>query len=60
MEAVEALPEKQRFIFEHKYFDDLKYEEIAELTGGTVGGLKANYFHAVKKIEDYLKTKLNH
>lgn len=60
MEAVERLPEKQRLVFEHKYFDDLKYEEIAQLTGVSVGGLKANYFHAVQKIEDYLKTKLNH
>jgi RNA polymerase sigma-70 factor, ECF subfamily len=60
LEAVELLPEKQRLVFEHKYFGDLKYEEIAQLTGGSVGGLKANYFHAVQKIEDYLKTKLNH
>lgn len=60
MEAVERLPEKQRLVFEYKYFDDLKYEEIAALTGGSVGGLKANYFHAVQKIEDYLKSRLNH
>ena len=60
MEAVEKLPEKQRLVFEHKYFADLKYEEIAAITGGTTGGLKANYFHAVQKIEEYLKSKLNH
>ena len=60
MEAVESLPEKQRLVFEYKYFDDLKYEEISELTHVSVGGLKANYFHAVRKIEDFLKTKLNH
>jgi len=60
MEAVEILPEKQRLVFEYKYFDDLKYEEISQMTGVSVGGLKANYFHAVQKIEDYLKTKLNH
>ena len=60
MEAVAKLPEKQRLVFEYKYFDDLKYEEIAQITGGTTGGLKANYFHAVQKIEEYLKSKLNH
>lgn len=60
MEAVNELPEKQRMVFEYKYYDDLKYEEIANLTGGSVGGLKANYFHAVQKIETFLKTKLNH
>jgi RNA polymerase sigma-70 factor (ECF subfamily) len=60
MEALETLPEKQRLVFEYKYFEDLKYEEIAKLTGGSVGGLKANYFHAVGKIEAFLKLKLNH
>ena len=47
-------------VFEYKYFQDLKYEEIAKLTGGSTGGLKANYFHAVGKIEEFLKGKLNH
>ncbi|MNY16097.1 ECF RNA polymerase sigma-E factor [compost metagenome] len=59
-EAIETLPEKQRMVFEYKYFEDLKYEEISKLTGGSVGGLKANYFHAVGKIEEFLKSKLNH
>lgn len=59
-EAIETLPEKQRMVFEYKYFEDMKYEEIAKLTGGSVGGLKANYFHAVGKIEEFLKGKLNH
>jgi RNA polymerase sigma-70 factor, ECF subfamily len=59
-EALDTLPEKQRLVFEYKYFEDLKYEEIAKITGGTTGGLKANYFHAVGKIEVYLKSKLNH
>ena len=60
LEAVDTLPEKQRLVFEHKYFEELKYEEIAQLTGGSVGGLKANYFHAVQKIEEYLKGKIQH
>jgi len=52
--AVLTLPEKQRLVFNMKYYDDLKYEEIAEILNLTVGGLKASYHHAVKKIEKYL------
>jgi len=53
-EAIEKLPEKQRKVFEMKYFSEMKYIEMAELTGTSVGALKASYFHAVRKIEDYL------
>lgn len=53
-EAVNRLPEKQQLVFRMKYFDDLKYEEIADITGTSVGALKASYFHAVKKIEEYV------
>lgn len=52
--ALLKLPDKQRMVFNMKYFDDLKYEEIAEITGTSVGTLKSNYHHAVKKIEIYL------
>jgi len=52
------LPAKQRMIFNMKYFDDMKYEEIAELTGGTVGGLKASYHHAVNKLKAMFKNEL--
>lgn len=48
------LPEKQRLVFNMKYFDDLKYEEIAEITGTSVGALKASFHLAVKKIESEL------
>jgi RNA polymerase sigma factor (sigma-70 family) len=48
------LPDKQRLVFNMKYFDDMKYEEISEITGTSVGALKASYHLAVKKIEDYL------
>ncbi|WP_462249159.1 RNA polymerase sigma factor [Ekhidna sp.] len=48
------LPDKQRMVFNMKYFDDMKFTEIAEITGTSVGALKANYHHAVKKIEDFL------
>lgn len=54
-EAVLTLPDKQRLVFQMKYFDDLKYEEISEILGTTVGGLKASYHLAVKKIEKHLK-----
>ena len=52
--ALLKLPDKQRLVFNMKYFDDLKYEEIAAITGTSVGSLKANYHHAVKKIEEIL------
>lgn len=54
--AINLLPEKQQLVFKMKYFEDLKYEEISEILGTTVGGLKASYHHAVKKIEDYMNT----
>lgn len=53
--ALLKLPDKQRLVFNMKYFDDLSYEEIAEITQTSVGALKASYHHAVKKIEDFLK-----
>lgn len=52
--AIALLPEKQQLVFKMKYFQELKYEEISAILGTTVGGLKASYFHAVKKIEDYM------
>ncbi len=52
--ALLTLPEKQRLVFNMKYYDDLKYEEISAILGTTVGGLKASFHIAVKKIEDYL------
>jgi RNA polymerase sigma-70 factor (ECF subfamily) len=53
-QALLTLPEKQRLVFNMKYYDDLKYEEISEILGTSVGGLKASFHIAVKKIEDYL------
>lgn len=49
------LPEKQRETFALRYFDDMSYEEISKLLGTSIGGLKANYFQAVKKLAVYLK-----
>lgn len=53
--AIQKLPEKQRLIFNMRYFDDLKYEEISDILGTSVGALKASFHHAVKKIEQYFK-----
>lgn len=55
--AVLKLPEKQRVIFNMKYYDDLKYDEMSEILGTSVGALKASYHHAVKKIEEYMKSQ---
>lgn len=55
--AVLTLPEKQRLVFNMRYYDELKYEEISDILGTSVGALKASYHHAVKKIEDQLSEK---
>ena len=52
-QALLTLPEKQRLVFNMKYFDDLKYDEISEIVGTSVGALKASYHLAVKKIEHF-------
>jgi len=52
--AIVLLPEKQQLIFKMKYFEELKYEEISEILGTSVGALKASYHHAVKKIESFI------
>lgn len=51
--AVAALPEKQRLVFNMKYYDEMKYEQMSEILGTSVGALKASYHLAVKKIEQY-------
>lgn len=52
--AVLKLPDKQRLVFNMKYFDDMPYEQISQITNTTVGALKASYHHAVKKIEEFI------
>ena len=54
--AVLKLPTKQRLVFNMKYFEELKFSAISEITGTSEGGLKASYHHAVKKIEEMLTT----
>ena len=54
-EAIMQLPEKQRLVFNMRYYDDMKYEDISEVLGTSVGALKASYHHAVKKITAAIK-----
>ena len=53
--AILKLPDKQRLVFNLRYYDELTYEQIAEITGTSVGALKASYHLAVKKIEEFVK-----
>lgn len=53
--ALVQLPEKQRLVFNMKYYDDMTYQEISSILDTSVGALKASFHHAVKKIEFYLK-----
>ncbi|NLK16628.1 MAG: RNA polymerase sigma factor [Bacteroidales bacterium] len=52
--AIQQLPDKQRLVFNMKYFDDMKFSEMSKILDTSVGALKASYHHAVKKIEKYL------
>ncbi len=53
--AIQRLPEKQRIVFSLRYFDEMKYSDIAEITGTSEGALKASYHHAYNKIKDDLR-----
>ena len=55
--AVQTLPEKQKVVFNLRYYDEMKYEEMSEILDTSVGALKASYHIAVKKIEEHLKSK---
>jgi RNA polymerase sigma-70 factor (ECF subfamily) len=55
--AIQQLPEKQRVVFNLRYYDEMPYEEMSKVLETSEGALKASYHHAVKKIEDYI---LNH
>ncbi|WMX15033.1 MULTISPECIES: RNA polymerase sigma factor [unclassified Aureispira] len=58
-EALKQLPEKQRQVFIFRYYDELSYNEISIILGTSVGGLKASYHHAVKKIEAYVRNNID-
>ncbi|HMR42195.1 MAG TPA: RNA polymerase sigma factor [Saprospiraceae bacterium] len=55
--AIEKLPDKQKLVFNMRYFEELAYEEMSEILGTSVGALKASFHHAVKKIEAYFNEK---
>lgn len=55
--AIALLPEKQQLVFKMKYFEEIKYEDMSEILGTSVGALKASYHHAVKKIEDFMNSR---
>jgi RNA polymerase sigma factor (sigma-70 family) len=57
--ALLSLPDKQRLVFNMKYYDDMTYKEISAVLGTSVGALKASFHHAVKKIEAHLGSSLN-
>ena len=54
-----SLPTKQKLVFMMRYFDEIPYEEMAKILNRSVGGLKANYFHALKKIQEYVRREIN-
>lgn len=54
--AIASLPDKQRMVFNLKYFEEMKYEEMSERLGTSIGALKASYHHAVKKVSDFFRS----
>ncbi|MEI7509496.1 MAG: sigma-70 family RNA polymerase sigma factor [Flavobacterium sp.] len=54
--AIALLPEKQQLVFKMRYYEEIKYENMSEILGTSVGALKASYHHAVKKIEDFMNS----
>jgi RNA polymerase sigma-70 factor (ECF subfamily) len=57
-EALARLPEKQKAVFNLRYYDEMPYQQMAEVLETSVGALKASYHHALKKMEEYLKEKV--
>jgi RNA polymerase sigma factor (sigma-70 family) len=54
-QAISILPDKQRTVFNLRYYEEMPYEEMSEMLGTSVGALKASYHHAVKKVEEFFK-----
>ncbi|MBR4645315.1 MAG: sigma-70 family RNA polymerase sigma factor [Bacteroidaceae bacterium] len=54
-EAIAQLPDKQKAVFNLKYFQEMKYEDMSQMLGTSIGALKASYHHAVKKITDFFQ-----
>jgi len=57
LKAIDALPEKQKLVFQLRYYDEMPYEEISKVLNTSVGALKASYHHAAKKIEENIINK---
>jgi len=57
-QAILQLPEKQRLVFNLRYYDEMPYEEMSQVLGTSEGALKASYHHAAKKIEAYIKANV--
>jgi RNA polymerase sigma factor (sigma-70 family) len=57
--AIDRLPAKQKFVFNMRFHDELPFTEIAKILKKSVGGTKANYFHAIKKVTEYVKREIN-
>lgn len=57
--AILTLPEKQRLVFNMKYFEDITYDQMSDILETSSGALKASYHHAVKKIEKYLDEEID-
>jgi RNA polymerase sigma-70 factor, ECF subfamily len=55
--AIAALPDKQRAVFVMRYHEEMSYEEISGILKTSVGGLKANYFHALRKVQEFMKNE---
>ena len=56
--AIQRLPAKQKMVFIMRYYEEMPYEEMSHLLKKSVGGLKANYFHALKKIQEYVRKEM--
>jgi RNA polymerase sigma factor (sigma-70 family) len=53
--AIDELPQKQKLVFQMRYFDEMSYADMSQVVGTSIGALKASFHHAAKKIEKYLK-----
>jgi RNA polymerase sigma-70 factor (ECF subfamily) len=55
--AIQQLPDKQKIVFQLRYYDEMPYEKMSRVLETSEGALKASYHHAVKKIEEYIKNR---
>jgi len=60
LKAIDRLPEKQKLVFNMRYYEEMSYKAMSEILNTTVGGLKASFHHALKKVEQYLVDNYNY